>query len=126
MSEEISPEERQKIVDAFKAGRVEWSEAGKEYFEQGRVIAIKNPDYTLTSVEVVSIWGPWEKPLKNGNKNGNNGGMSISWSTVSAGFGELIIYLTKENELRIESEGMSKDFCKQVLTKLIDNAEVDK
>ncbi len=107
-------EERQKIIDALKAGRVKWSPAGQKYFERAGVIS-NNPDFTVVDAIITGFWGPWEK---------NQGGMEISWGTVSAGFGTLVLYI-KDGKLHADTERMGKDFCKEVLAKLVDDMEVD-
>jgi hypothetical protein len=53
----------------------------------------------------------------------NNGGMTISWGTVSAGFGMLTIMLTKDGKLVADTEGMGKTFCKGVLARLMNGLE---
>ncbi len=111
------PEAREKIIKAIEAGRVGFSEAGQRYFDRAGVIA-HNPDFTIVEATVNSFWGPWEE-----GGRGNKGGMEISWSTVSAGFGSLTLHFSKEGELKVDSEGMGKDFCKSVLAKLIDSMD---
>lgn len=49
--------------------------------------------------------------------------MDIAWSTVSAGFGRLTLYINKEGKLKADTEGMGKEFCKAVFAKLIDSWE---
>lgn len=119
---EATPEERQKIIDALEAGRVRWSDAGQRYFERAGVIS-STPDFTVVDATVTSFWGPWEKTDEDGTVRGNKGGMEISWSTVSAGFGTLTICLRNDGKLWADTEGMGKKFCKEVLAKLIDSLE---
>jgi hypothetical protein len=105
-----SPEEdHQKIIKALEEGRVEWSSVGKRYFERAGGIA-NEPDFTVVEAIVTDFWGPW------GN---NQGGMTISWSTISAGFGSISLFL-KDDKLYANTEGMSKAFVKEVFNKLID------
>lgn len=48
----------------------------------------------------------------------------ISWAAKDIGFGEMTIVQHKEGgPAAIDGETMSKDFCKAVLAKLIDEAE---
>jgi hypothetical protein len=44
----------------------------------------------------------------------------IAWETISAGFGELSFYRS-EGKLKVDAEGMSARFCKEVLAKLVDD-----
>ena len=110
---EASEEDRQKITELIKAGRIEWSDQGKKYFERAGVIKTVNPDWGIVDVSV-SFWGKSDR---------NQGGMEISWSTVSAGFGGLTVFVDKDGKLKADTECMSKDFCKSVLIKLIDSWE---
>jgi hypothetical protein len=76
----------------------------------------QKPDFTVTHAELRDTWDH-EKSY----------GMSIAWGTKSAGFGELTIAVSKETStLRIDSEGMSPRFCKEVMSMLIDNAFAEK
>lgn len=88
--------------------KVRWSEAGEEYWARAGVIS-NEPDFTVVFV----------KPRF------YKGGLTVAWSTVSAGFGELNIYTDKDGQLCAATEGMDKDFCKAVLAKLIDSLKVD-
>ena len=93
---------------------LKWTENGKEYWNRAAVISTK-PDFTVVKATVESFWGKNER---------NDGGMVVSWQTVSAGFGELTVYM-KDGQLRAETECMSKQFCKEVLNKLFDNCNTD-
>lgn len=113
---EASPEDRAKIVKALEAGRVS-IEPGKEE-AIGRMFAngLGSPsDFTLTKVEVESCWGKW---------NGNDGGFEVAWQTVSAGAGGLTFYL-RGGKLHCDNESMSQDFIKGVLSKMVDEMELD-
>lgn len=117
---DATPEERAKIVKCIKEGRVKLSSQGKRYFERAGVIKSgDDADFTVVDVEP-KFWGAWEK-----DGRGNKGGMEIAWTTVSAGFGSLTIYIDNDGKLRADTEGMSKKFCKEVLVKLIDSLEND-
>jgi hypothetical protein len=119
-----SEEARQKLLKALEAGRVEWAERGKRYFERAGVIkGGTEADWTIVEV-TANFWGSWEKPVGvvTGETMGNKGGMTVGWSTVSAGFGELTIYIDKDDgKLKADTEGMGKDFCKKVLCALVDS-----
>ena len=112
MSEEIqyaSEEDRRKIVEALKAGRVRWNQA----YEAAGMPNIRSDgkaDFTVVSSILTDTWASWEK---------NQGGIEISWATVSAGFGTLTITLTNDDKVKADTEGMSKKFCKEVVAKLV-------
>jgi len=113
---DATPEDRQKIVDLLKAGKLKLSPLAAKYFERAGVIkAGKDADFSIVETNV-NFWGPWEKDGK-----GNQGGMEISWATESAGFGSLTVFLDKDGKLKAETEGMSKDFCMTVFAKLVES-----
>lgn len=59
---EASDEVRQKLINALEKGNIQWSPAGKEYFDRAGVIKTgKEADFTIVSAEVDSFWGPYEK-----------------------------------------------------------------
>lgn len=110
---EASQEDRDKIVDLIKKGKIKLSASAQRYFDRaGGIRADGKADFTIVEAEVDSFWGPYES---------NNGGLDIHWSTVSAGFGRLTVHITKDGKLKAETEGMGKEFCKAVLAKLVDN-----
>ncbi len=53
-----------------------------------------------------------------------NDSISIRWGKPGVGFGEFYIY-KKDDKIRIENECMSKDFIKEILCHLVDEAELD-
>jgi hypothetical protein len=70
------------------------------------------PDFTVTRAESI------------------HGKFLIFWTTKSAGFGELCLISeydeeTNEYTMFIKNEGMSKDFIKQVLCKIVDEAVLE-
>jgi hypothetical protein len=121
---EATQEERDKIVELIKAGRVTSSEMGQRYWDRAGSINTKDPDFTVVEVSP-KFWGEWEKTSEDGEVRGNQGGVEISWSTVSAGFGSLTLFVDKNGKLKADTEGMGKEFCKQVLLKLIEQMETD-
>ena len=112
------------MVEALEAGRVKWSPAGEKYFERAGVIkGGPDADFSIVDAEITSIWGPWEKTEEDGTVRGNKGGFEVSWSTVSAGFGSLTVFIDRDGKLRADTETMGKEFCKSVLAKLVDSWE---
>ncbi len=72
----------------------------------------RKPDFTVTGARLDRVQqGP---PL----------GIVIAWETQSAGFGELTIRQYEDGRVALETEGMSADFCKRVLGKLVEQASV--
>lgn len=63
-----------------------------------------NFDFTITGVHL-------ETPLE------------VTWQTVSAGFGGFYFWIDSAGKLRVDTEGMSKDFVKRALCALVDAAE---
>lgn len=127
MSEEkdAPPEVREKIVKALKEGRVKWSDHGQEYWDRVGVIKGGNDaDHSIIKADV-KFWGKWEKENNGGQKFGNLGGMEICWQTVSAGFGSLVLFIDFDGKLKAQTESMSKEFCKSVLMKVIEDMEID-
>lgn len=100
-SDEVDAEVREKIREAAAAGRINLGEREGEALSR----ISTSPDFTVTE--------SWIR----------GGALCVAWSTVSAGFGEINIFV-KDDKLMIENEGMSKDFIKQVLCKLVDSAEL--
>jgi hypothetical protein len=49
----------------------------------------------------------------------------IQWSKPGAGFGNLVFYYNRDGELRCDNEGCSKEFIKDRLCKMVDDAELD-
>ena len=121
---EATQEEKDKIIECIKAGRVKSSEIGQRYWDRAGSINMKEPDFTLVEVSP-KFWGKWEKVAEDGEVRGNQGGVEISWSTVSAGFGSLTLFVDRDGKLKADTEGMSKEFCKQVLLKLIEHMETN-
>jgi hypothetical protein len=53
-----------------------------------------------------------------------NEGFTISWS-ANIGFGEIVFY-KEDGKWYIDTECMSKDFCKLVFDKFLENVEIEK
>lgn len=68
------------------------------------------PDFTVTHAQLETTW----------NRGGSKGFM-ISWGTKSAGFGELALFQTAGDRLRIDNEAMGPGFCKEVLFHLLNS-----
>ena len=123
------PEVREAIKQACLEGRVE--PANPEAFDgflQG--ISTGDIDWTLTGTTVAKFWGPWKKEdIPPGNTlnydSGNDGGFIIQWATKGAGFGEATFYL-KDGKLRCDSEGMGRDFIKEVINHLLNQMVIDR
>ncbi len=104
MSEE--EDVRRRMIKAVKAGNVDFAPGGKKFFEDGGTFPFPDkPDFTVTSATVTRTFKQ---------------GFEVSWSTVSAGFGMLTIWTDDDGNIKADMEGMSKNFCKEVLAKLID------
>ncbi len=117
----MSKEERiEKVKELILQGKVEFD---PRCAEAVRNLNLKNPDRTLTEVELESAWGEWHRIGKDGTEFGNKGGFSINWMTKSAGCGTLIVFIDNDGKLRIDTQCMSREFCKEVICKLIDQAE---
>lgn len=71
--------------------------------------ALDNMEVTL--VKIADIWKPHD---------GNNGGISVIWSVKDFGFGETVLYLSKEGKLMIDSEMLPKDFCIWIFNKALE------
>lgn len=110
-----SEEAREKILKALEEGRVEF--AGTPPIPSG------SPDFTVTHAEAREFWGPALKEEPGGTVIGNRGGLEIDWQTAGAGFGTLMLSLNREGRLRIDSEYMGREFCLEVLKKLLESAE---
>jgi hypothetical protein len=108
--DEATPEERQKIVDLIKAGKMEF--ANPDALQR---MDRANPDFTVTEA-VLEPFGPNEH---------NKGGFIVRWGTKSAGFGEMSVWVKKDGTLRCDNEGMSRKFLKEVLALLVDNCNLD-
>ena len=117
---EASEEERQKLIELLEEGKVEISPHGREYFQRAGKIDSVKPDFTLVKVEA-AFWGPWEQAGYS-----SKGGVELSWQTVSAGFGGLTLSLGPNGEFRVDNEGMSKEFCREVLLKWFDSIPAEK
>ncbi len=101
---DATPEEREKIRDLAKKGKIKF--ANPEALDR---INTKSPDFTVTEVRAVGFGG------------GHHGGMEISWATKSAGFGTLTFWTNKDGKITADTEGMSKEFCKEVFNKLVES-----
>lgn len=111
MSDEI-----EKIRELAAAGRVEWSDAGKRYFARAGVIkGDGTADFSVVDVNA-EFWGPSDH---------NRGGVEIHWTTVSAGFGALTIFVDSGGKLKAQTEAMDKKFCMIVLAKLVEQMEIE-
>lgn len=108
-------EARQKLVEAAKANRIKLSDKGQRYFERAGVIKGDDADFTIVEAEIESVWGPYDE--------NNRGGISIGWSTVSAGFGSLTLWKDKGGNLHIDREAMGDEFCLSVFKKLLETAK---
>ena len=62
------------------------------------------------------VWG------RIGAKGAEHKGFVIAWQ-ANIGWGELSVYMTKDGKLLIDTECLGKDFAKQVLCQLVDEAE---
>lgn len=71
------------------------------------------PDFTVKEARLVSGW----------KTDVNNVGFVVRWATESAGFGELSVHVL-DGRLTIDNERMTKGFVKEVLSKLVDSAEL--
>jgi len=54
----------------------------------------------------------------------NNTVINIDWS-ANVGFGQLGIIINKNGKVFLDTEFMGRDFAKQILNKIVDNADVD-
>ena len=118
MSDEKKPatdEERRRLLAALEKGDVQWSEHGQEYWQRAGVIA-REPDFTVVKA-TAKFWEAYRVKRLDGTIAGNDGGVEISWQTVSAGFGGLTIWL-KDGRVGADTECMGKDFCRAVLAAL--------
>ena len=70
-------------------------------------------DLTVTSAHLSHTW-----------RTPGSQGFVIAWESVSAGFGEIAISLNSENELVVDSECMSKEFCQEVFAKFVDSFKI--
>lgn len=119
---EASPEDRAKLAKALAEGRVEFSPAAAEAMAN---IDFKNPDFTITGVQL-EFWGPWERVI-DGEKYGNSGGMHINWQSVSGGNGTLKLHIDPETKkLQADPQCMGKKFCLSLFKYIIDNWEEEK
>ena len=108
----MTPEEaRKKMIEALKKGNVKWSEHGEEYFSRAGEISL-DPDFTVVKA-TAKFWGAWRA-----RHLGNLGGVEISWSTVSAGFGSLTIWRNLDGSIGVDAEGMGPGFCRAVIVAL--------
>ncbi len=74
-------------------------------------------EYDFTYVTITAC-GP-------GLKDPQNNFVIISWAAKDIGFGEMTIVQNKDGgPAAIDSECMGKDFCKALLMKLVDEAEL--
>jgi len=71
----------------------------------------RKPDFTVTHVRLKGAWR---------NTDNNSQGFVLGWETVSAGFGELTIYIDNDNKLYCDSETMGKEFIKSVFNKFVE------
>jgi hypothetical protein len=55
---------------------------------------------------------------------GDSGGIAIAWQT-KAGFGELVLTKDGAGQTRGFTEYMSREFCKEVLAKLVDSMTLE-
>ena len=75
----------------------------------------RKPDFTVTGACLERVQqGSSELPTV----------VTVAWETASAGFGELSIVQHTDGRIALDTEGMSADFCKRVLARLIDEAGV--
>jgi len=65
---------------------------------------VSKPDFTITHTEC-EFWESNER---------NNGGLLISWTTKSAGFGTTTVFEDNEGVLRCDNECMSREFLLSV------------
>ncbi len=109
---------KEKIKKAIELGNIIFSKKAKKAIES---LDLNNLNYTLINAKLDSAWGPWKKINKSGKEVGNDGGIDIHWTTISAGNGRITLYI-KDGKLYCESQDMNKEFIKTVLMKLIDEA----
>lgn len=106
--------DREKIIDALENGRVEFPS------EQAEAALLrmdeKEPDFSLTGVQLETCW-------ERRRARKRQYGFTVDWTTVSAGFGSISVFIDKDGQLRCDNEGMSKEFVKKVLCKLVDESK---
>ena len=79
-----------------------------------------NPDFTITEIDL-NCWGPF----KLYGVQINYGGFDITYETKSAGRGRVTIYNANDGKLRCERQGMSQQFIKDLLARLVDELILD-
>lgn len=66
----------------------------------------KEPDFTVTAASLQEATDQY---------------VCIAWETRGAGFGTLTFY-REGGRLKVDTEAMGREFCQEVLTKLLDQA----
>jgi|TARA_B100000929_G_scaffold93329_3_gene73262 hypothetical protein len=107
----IHMDELLEVRQAIREGNVEWSPQWIDAFSR---MKLDDPDFTIRDI-TVNFWGQWEE---------NDGGMRISWSTESAGFGDCDFWI-KDGKLRCGNERMGRKFILSVLQKFLEDCELD-
>jgi len=102
---EATPEDRETIKRCIEEGRVEFA---------GDIALFSAPDGPA-EVSSVECWGK--------NKR-NDGGFVVNWIKPGCGFGQLTFYL-RDGKLRCQNETMGPQFCKEVMSALIDFTELE-
>lgn len=68
-------------------------------------------DMDLASVKITGIW----QPFKN-----NNGGIEVCWDINDFGFGQTVLFMSKEGKMVIDAERLPYDFAKWIFRKALD------
>ena len=109
---------RKRIKSICERENVEMSDEAKDYFDRaGHISATEPGGFDVVKAKVISFWGPYQEM-----DAGNQGGMCIAWQTRSAGFGSLTLCIDNDGKLHVDNEGMSQQFCLEVLAKLLASA----
>lgn len=106
MDREATPEDRQKILDCLRTGRVEFA---------GDIDLLNQPDGPV-SISTVEAWNPWRSEL-DGKPIGNDGGIEVSWSKPGCGFG-VVSFSLKNGQWSCDDEFMGRDFINQIIAML--------
>ncbi len=105
-------------------GRIKMSPQGEKYFARAGGIS-RTPDFGIVDVVIESVWGPWHHSNPAGEDTGNEGGITIGWQSVSAGWGSLTIYKDRYGTIQAQTEMMGREFCKSVLMKLAETMVIE-
>lgn len=92
-----------------------------------KFVAMKRPtkaDFEVTHVEVDYIIGPRKLKAKAADGTfdaSHNGAFGLKWGTKGAGFGT-VSFAMVNGKIECQNEMMSKEFVKEVLAKMVDDA----